>query len=87
VQLSSRIALVNGIAQFYNPTLVSTISTRRFFCRPSGSSEPSGFLLGATGLVSPQPRVLMRAGWTPEFLTSQFFTEAARSSESFMLYG
>ena len=62
--------------QRHGPTLVSTISTLRFFCRPSGLSEPSGFLLGATGLVSPQPRVLIRAGWMPEFFTSQFFTES-----------
>src|SRR5204862_1467284 len=37
--------------------LPMTISTRRFFCRPSGSSLPSGFVLGATGLVAPKPFV------------------------------
>lgn len=38
-----------------------TNSTRRVRCRPSGSSEPSALLLGATGLVSPKPRALSRA--------------------------
>jgi len=30
----------------------TVISTRRFFWRPSGSSEPSGFLFGAIGRVN-----------------------------------
>ena len=31
------------------------ISTLRFFWRPSGLSEPSGLLLGATGFLAPSP--------------------------------
>jgi len=71
----------------WGPVWVSTISTRRFFCRPSGSSEPSGFLLGATGLVSPQPCVVMRDPAIDALCTNQFFTASARFSDSFMLYG
>jgi hypothetical protein len=33
------------------------ISTRRFFCRPVGSSEPSGFVFDATGFFAPKPCV------------------------------
>src|SRR5271156_2135169 len=71
----------------WGPVCVNTISTRRFFCRPSGSSEPSVFLFGATGLVSPQPWVVMRDPVIDAFATSQFFTASARFSDNFMLYG
>src|SRR6185437_16214851 len=57
----------------------STISTRRFFWRPSGSSEPSGFLLGATGLRAPKPCVVIRTA------PSHSLTDLARRSESFWL--
>src|SRR6185437_2607329 len=40
--------------------LVMVISTRRFFARPSGLSEPSGLALGATGLAAPHPGVVIR---------------------------
>ncbi len=60
------------------------ITTRRFFWRPAGSSDPSGFLFGATGLVSPQPRVVIRAAATPSSnggatgdMKLIFFTSAA----------
>lgn len=36
---------------------LSMISTLRFFCLPSGSSLPSGVVLGATGFLAPNPRV------------------------------
>ena len=61
------------------------ISTRRFFCRPSGLSEPSGRVFSATGFSAPQPRVRMPASLMP-FVTNQDLTEAARFSESFALY-
>src|SRR5688572_15652854 len=35
--------------------LRTTISTLRFFVRPSGSSAPSGFVFGAIGFALPQP--------------------------------
>src|SRR6266404_246450 len=60
------------------------ISTRRFFCRPSGSSEPSGFLFGATGLAAPQPRVCIEFAGAPCF-ENQFLTDTARRSDSFTL--
>src|SRR6266404_9028008 len=60
------------------------ISTRRFFWRPSGSSEPSGCLFGATGLAAPQPWVRIEFAATPCF-ENQFFTATARRSESFAL--
>src|SRR5271168_2232717 len=37
---------------------VMMITTRRFFCRPAGSSDPSGFLFGATGFLGPKPCVV-----------------------------
>jgi hypothetical protein len=57
-----------------------TISTRRFFCRPAGSSLPSGFTFGATGFAAPKPRVVI-AVFKPSFETSHSFTDAARCSE------
>ena len=53
----------------------TTTSTRRFFCRPSGLSEPSGFVLGATGRVFPYPLVGVDAGrnlWLHQPLLDSF---------------
>ena len=61
------------------------ISTRRFFCRPSGSSLPSGFSFATFGTVSPRPRAVSRAPSILPSRTSQVFTEAARASESVRL--
>jgi len=58
------------------------ISTRRFFCRPSGSSLPLGLVFGATGLVSPKPCTV--SGFEAPCATSHTFTESARRSESFL---
>ena len=58
-----------------------TISTRRFFCLPSGSSDPSGLVLGATGFLAPKPAVENRTFLRPSFWTSQSLTELARRSE------
>ncbi len=67
------------------PLVVRVNSTLRFFCRPSGSSDPSGFLFGATGLVSPQPCVVILDAFTPPFSTNHFFTASARLLESVTL--
>ena len=61
------------------------ISTRRFFCRPSGLSLPSGLVFGANGFDSPQPLVTSCAPVTLLFSPSQRLTEAARFSESVRL--
>ena len=58
------------------------IVTRRFLARPTTLSLPSGFVFGATGFSSPKPFAEMCFGATPPFLTSQSFTEVARSRES-----
>jgi hypothetical protein len=42
--------------------LLNTISTRLFFWRLSGSSEPSGFVFGATG---PEASIVVRHGRNP----------------------
>ena len=60
------------------------ISTRRFFWRPSGSSDPSGCVFGATGFFAPQPCVCMVVVFTPCF-PNQVFTDAARRSDNFAL--
>ena len=57
-----------------------TISTRRFFCRPVGSSLPSGFAFGATGLAGPKPSVVIVV-FNRSLETSHSFTDAARCSE------
>jgi len=62
------------------------ISTRLFFCRPSGSSEPSACEFGAISLDFPSPRMVNREAGSLAFLTSQSRTEAARLSESALLY-
>ena len=58
------------------------IATRRFFWRPSGSSEQSGFLLGA-----PASRAETMNGPVgirkPSFSVSQRFTAWARRSDNF----
>src|SRR5258706_16052859 len=58
------------------------ISTRRFFCRPSGLSLPSRCVLGATGFALPQPLVVIGFPSTPPCWTSQAFTAIARCSDS-----
>jgi len=63
--------------------LANTISTRRFFCLPSGSSDPSGLTFGATGRFAPKPWVDILTALSPSFSLSHSFTEAARRSESF----
>src|SRR5947209_4017944 len=50
------------------------ISTGRFFCRPSGSSEPSGFLLGATGFFAPNPCIANCALSRPSLSVSKAAT-------------
>ncbi len=40
-------------------------ATRRFRCRPAGSSRPSGLALGATGMVSPLPAADRRPAAMP----------------------
>jgi TPP-dependent indolepyruvate ferredoxin oxidoreductase alpha subunit len=62
----------------YFLTPLNSMSTRRFFWRPSA------VLLVATGCDSPRPRVLRRFSATPSF-TRKAFTAAARRIESFRL--
>jgi hypothetical protein len=57
-----------------------TISTRRFFCRPAGSSEPFGLRFGATGFFAPNPSVLNVIELRP-WASNHRFTESARRSE------
>ena len=46
------------VREVVSPHFLTTISTRRFFARPSGLSEPSGFLFGAAGRFAPKPSVV-----------------------------
>ena len=57
------------------------ISTRRFNCRPSGLSEPSGFVFGARGRRSPNPRVNIRLRATPR-AANHSLTALARRSDN-----
>src|SRR5215471_1353357 len=56
----------------------TTSSSRRFFARPSSES------LEAIGFSGPLPAVVIRESATPS-AARRFFTEAARSSDSFLL--
>ena len=47
------------------PYFFIVISTRRFFCRPSGSSAPFGFAFGATGFAAPHPCIRMARSGIP----------------------
>ena len=55
--------------------------TRRFRCRPEGSSLPWAVVFGAAGRVAPKPCALKRAALIP-LRTSQAETASARASES-----
>ena len=55
--------------------------TRRFNCLPSGSSVPSGFRFGATGLRGPKPTVVKPATEKRSFITSHPLTAVARRSD------
>src|SRR5437868_7065913 len=57
------------------------ISTRRFFWRPSGSSDPLGFLFGAIGFDAPNPSVRILPAAIP-CPASQALTDAARRSDN-----
>src|SRR5690348_14574659 len=59
----------------------STSSTRRLRCRPAGSSEPSGFELGATGRLAPYPAVTIPTDVKCSLCASQMRTALARRSE------
>src|SRR3954464_9732431 len=73
-----------GLNRFAHGYLCIVISTRLFFCRPSGSSDPSGFWFGATGLAAPKPAVRTLPSGIP-FTTIHDFTDAARRSDNFRL--
>jgi hypothetical protein len=60
-------------------------STRRFFARAAGSSEPSGFRFGATGRVSPNASVAIRFAGTPRSASS-LATASTRFFDSVRLY-
>jgi hypothetical protein len=64
--------------------VVKVISTRRFFCRPSGLSAPFGKVFGSTGFDRPQPRTAIPAV-TP-WLTNHWRTDCARRSDRAWLY-
>jgi hypothetical protein len=44
---------------------LAIISTRRFFCLPSGSSEPSGLVFETAGFLAPKPAVEKRTFFSP----------------------
>jgi len=69
------------LASENQPRRFTTTSTRRFFARPSGSSEPSGFVFGAIGFVLPQPRARTRAASVAVWDTNHSDTAPARLSE------
>jgi hypothetical protein len=57
------------------------ISTLRFFCRPAGSSDPSGLVFDVMGFLAPKPWVSNETLRRFSLLTNQDFTDAARRSE------
>ena len=59
---------------------MSTV-TRLFSWRPSGLSEPSGLLFGATGSRAPKPDVARFAAANCSRLASHVLTDAARRSD------
>ncbi len=71
-----------AVIQRLHPVL-NTISTRRLICRPSASSEPSGFVLGTLGRVAPKPRVANCVAVSRSRSTSHLRTDSARRSDSF----
>jgi len=62
-----------------------TTSTRRFFCRPSGLSAPSGFVFGATGRFFPYPWMAVLTG-KDVWATSHACTARARCALRCWLY-
>jgi hypothetical protein len=66
--------------------LSTAITTRRFFWRPPGLSEPSGLAFGSIGRVEPKPLGVNLTLLSPPRLSNQFFTASARRSESCWLY-
>src|SRR5260370_30369944 len=64
----------------------SQIPARRFFARPTGSSERFGFWFGTAGIHIPQPFVVTLAGVTILREISHCLTVWARRSESPMLH-
>ena len=74
----TRFLVTLPILQVYGPdgrrvlpyVFPAIISTRRFFWRPAGSSEPSGLVLGATGFFAAKPRVVKLSPFSPSFSTS-----------------
>jgi hypothetical protein len=56
-------------------------STRRFSLRPSGLSDPSGWMFGATGLASPKPRALIGGAYLPSTRRNAPATVHARRHE------
>src|SRR5947207_15777113 len=67
-------------ADFVHQPVLTTISTRRFFCRLAALSDPSGFVFGTAGFDFPHPRVLM--GTLTLWAASHSCTALARRSES-----